>query len=439
MCHALETMLCRVSRGLALALLLPSSGVASDPPEPRAAFSDRLDLVQVEVDLVVTDRKGRPVLDLDRGEVELFRDGARQELLYFDGPAAVTADAESAGRSRHIVVYVDNLRIWPKRRNTLLRRLASFIEYRIARGDRFSIVAFDGSTIEPVVVDSRDFEQIAASLEALESRPSAMVETAAAAHRLRRDLAGGAGMAGLEPRIERYVERLQLDVARSVVGLAKTIRVFARPAAPTSVLYLSDGIPAWPGGELSSLGAAGSHARTLIGIRTAVEEGLGVDGVPTPTVQYLVSLPSSLPGTPPADEPEGTVSFLEPLIRVANAHGVDLYPVRPSALLHPSLLDSRAGAIDPVGPLRRMAESTGGDLVSYGRFEDALAGLSRRLDSAYTLGFQIVQEDEPTSHTLEVQLTRKGLEAHYRRAFASEPRAARPPEEQGRPPAEDGT
>ncbi len=422
MCHVVKSML------LALALLIPASGTASDLPEPKSTFSERLDVVQVEIDLVVTDPEGRPVTDLERADLELYQAGARQEILYFRKPSSHRAQlpgdsparaAAPGARPRQLIVYVDNLRIWPKRRNVLLRRLGGFIEERIARGDRISVVAFDGS-VELLAVDSRDAGRILTSLEALESRPTAMVRTAAEARRLRQDLAQGLGVSILQPRLERYAERLRLDAARSLAGLAATIRAIARSSHSTSILYLSDGLPARPGDELTGL-PGGAAPRVLLA------PGAGDDpasqGVPTPAVQYLVSLPRSPLAPWRMAAFEGTAEFLAPLIRAADAHGVAFYPVRPSAFLHPSIHDSRAGArgrADHIGPLRRLAQSTGGDFVPYARFEGALARLSRRLDSAYVLGFQPSPNSDRASHTLEIQLARKGLKAHYRRAYVGQ-------------------
>lgn len=402
---------------LVVALSIPAGGAAADP---QGGFSERLDLVHVEVELVVTDSKGREVTDLERADLELYRDGQRQNIRHFGRPAeqpAAAGDPPASGvRPRQIVVYVDNLRIWPKRRDAQLRQMAGFVEERLARGDRISVVAFDGG-VELLAVDSRDAGRILASLEALEARPSAIVQTALEARHLRQDLALGIAAEVLRPRVERYVERLRIDAARSLAGLAATLDAIARPSWSTSVLYLSDGIPAWPGDELASL--AFGAARAGVAIRVAVEDDPTTQGVPTPSVQYLVSQPRSQPAPRRAADLEGMTAALEPLIRLAHRRGVAFYPVRPSSFLRPSI-HPRAGApggADHVSLLARLAKSTGGDFVPYARFEAALSRLSRRLDSVYTLGFEIAVDGDRSLQTLDVQLARKDLKAHYRRTL----------------------
>ncbi len=427
MWHALETRLRTLKPRAAIALIvalgLPASGLAS---EPQGAFSERLEVIQIEIDLVVTDQVGQPVTELDPQDLALYHNGKRQEVLFLEPPSSqANAHDSRRERPRHLIIYADNLRIWPKRRNALLRRLDGFIEHRIARGDRISIVAFDGS-IELLAIASREAGDIRTALTDLASRPTSVAQIATEARQLRWALAEGLDVSTLQPRIQRYVDRLRLDAARSVAGLAKTIRVIATPAHSVSILYLSDGIPARPGDELADL-EGDDGPRIIAGVQRGGDDPTE-SGVPTPSVQYLASLPRSRPGFEqmPAIS---TTPLLEPLIRVAIAHGVTFYPVRPSAFFHASLTGSRAsasGGADHIGPLRHLARSTGGDFVARGRFEAALAKLSRRLDSIYRLGFQVSAHDEPAPHGLEIKLARRGFKAHYRRLCANTPRVNPP-------------
>ncbi len=416
--HAVKTSRPRYGEIQLLALVamlsIPARVVASDP---RSGFSEQLDLVAVEVELVVTGPRGRPVIDLERADLELYHDGARREILYLDRPANPPVATGGEARRRQLIVYADNLRIWPKRRNAMLRRLSGFIDQRLSRGDRVSVVAFDGS-VELLAVDSRDIGRLRGALATLASRPTAMPRIAGEARQLRQALADGVNATALEPRIERYVERLHLDARRSLAGLAATLQAIAQPAQSTSILYLSDGIPAWPGDQLPDPGSGDAGSPVVIRLRPGVGDA-DPQAVPTRTAQYLVTLPRS-PAPRLAPGIEGTARFLEPLIRIAGTRDVAFYPVRPSAFIHPTILGSRFGAASRTGhieTLRRLAHSTGGDLVPFGGFEAALARLSRRLDSAYVLGFQVFPQTDRAPHALEVQLARKGLKAHYRRTL----------------------
>ena len=212
----LHCLSCRRPAGLLLVLWLVASIAAA---EPQGTFSERLDVVQVEVDLVVTDKSGRPVTDLTRDDLEIYHGGARYDALYLTPPSNhhALARAGEVRRPRQLVIYVDHLRIWPKRRNTLLRQLDQFIDQRVARGDRVSIVTFNGS-VELFAVDSLDPNSLRDALDIVASQPTAAARIATEARQLRLALAEGVALDTLMPHIERHIGRLRLDAARSRGG-----------------------------------------------------------------------------------------------------------------------------------------------------------------------------------------------------------------------------
>ncbi len=63
---------------VALALVAPSGASAQDPPPTFGA-----DAQVVVLDLVVRDKKGKPVEDLDTKEITVFEDGRACEVLSF--------------------------------------------------------------------------------------------------------------------------------------------------------------------------------------------------------------------------------------------------------------------------------------------------------------------------------------------------------------------
>jgi len=66
---------------LAAASLIP--GLAQDATPPPAGPTIRVTTTEVALDLVVRDKKGRQVKNLKQGDVQIYEDGVRQELLSF--------------------------------------------------------------------------------------------------------------------------------------------------------------------------------------------------------------------------------------------------------------------------------------------------------------------------------------------------------------------
>jgi VWFA-related protein len=99
---------------LTLALLLPVAGQQPAPPQTEAVQRDREDVVRitsnlVQVDAVVTDRKGRPVPDLRPEDFESSEDGRAQTITNFSfvstapgatAPAPADASAPAAAKRK---------------------------------------------------------------------------------------------------------------------------------------------------------------------------------------------------------------------------------------------------------------------------------------------------------------------------------------------------
>ena len=66
---------------LAAASLIP--GLAQDATPPPAGPTIRVTTTEVALDLVVRDKKGRQVKNLKQGDVQIYEDGVRQQLLSF--------------------------------------------------------------------------------------------------------------------------------------------------------------------------------------------------------------------------------------------------------------------------------------------------------------------------------------------------------------------
>src|SRR5688572_12723836 len=66
---------------LLFVLFIAVAGSAQEAPPPR--FSEEMVVRVIDIDVVVTDRKGNPITGLTREDFELFEDGKRVEIAYF--------------------------------------------------------------------------------------------------------------------------------------------------------------------------------------------------------------------------------------------------------------------------------------------------------------------------------------------------------------------
>jgi VWFA-related protein len=124
---------------IAVALLLVSSFAAAQSIGPLPPLTAHVDVNVVNVDVTVTDRSGKPVLDLTKDDFEIYEDGKLQKVTNFSiiqdllprsGPlAAQAADTPPADAiNRKIVLLVDNNFIEKQERNRALKTVEQYLE-----------------------------------------------------------------------------------------------------------------------------------------------------------------------------------------------------------------------------------------------------------------------------------------------------------------------
>ncbi len=164
-------------------------------------YAETIDVNVVNVEVVVTDKDGRPVTGLTRDDFEVFEDGERVELSNFyavggaeglalgdavevaeagevAGPLPGEATLEAAGarpadatRQLHLVLFVDQLNIGPQNRKLLFEQLRAELRER-AGPDTQVMVASLGSRMEVIQQFTGDLDRVFAVLEAEEKKTS---------------------------------------------------------------------------------------------------------------------------------------------------------------------------------------------------------------------------------------------------------------------------
>jgi VWFA-related protein len=164
-----------MSRGwLALILLVPALVVAQAPPspkpgpspqpappspaaEPAPTFPSQVELVTVDV--VVTDKKGNPVPDLTKDEMQITEDGVPQTVTSFETillspepapekpaprPFVATNTDPQVRTARTFVVVFDDIHLTPFMALRAKGAVGEFLKNGVREGDRVSIVASGG-------------------------------------------------------------------------------------------------------------------------------------------------------------------------------------------------------------------------------------------------------------------------------------------------------
>jgi VWFA-related protein len=151
-------------------LLLPPAAAAQEPPpgadpevDPSLSFAGQVE--QVVVDVVVTDGDGNPILGLGPGDLEVYEEGKRQEIVTFDAfevapqpsapegepavvePPRVSTNAveEKERHGRTFVIVFDDLHFTPRSAIHAREAVKKFIREETHEGDRVMLLSTGGS------------------------------------------------------------------------------------------------------------------------------------------------------------------------------------------------------------------------------------------------------------------------------------------------------
>ncbi len=160
---------------IAIACLAAHPSVA----QQDEAYSDAIDVSVVNVEVVVSDKDGNPIVGLDRDDFELFEDGELMELSNFyasrtAGETTVdgaTTKPTDRARPLNLVIFIDHLNIGPQNRSLLFDRLRQELRDHATASDRM-MVATMSSRLEIAQPFTEDLDRILAVLDAEEKSTS---------------------------------------------------------------------------------------------------------------------------------------------------------------------------------------------------------------------------------------------------------------------------
>lgn len=384
-----------------LLVLLPFAAVpaaAQTEVLPRGTFGETIEVRVIDVEVVVTDARGRRVTGLERDDFRLYAGGVEVPIAFFDEVwdgevvrAAVetgqsgTGVAETDGAaapappetqaaealSTSFLLFVDDYFTRPADRNRVLAELEDDLA-ALGPGDRFAAVTWDGRELEVLTDWTSDRGE------------------------MERAVAAAREGEGYRAFIERQSARG--NPQRAARLLAEQLQ------------------------------------RTYGAVATALRAFSEVDGR-----RVAVLVAGGWPFEIPSDQLDLVRSRLfdtrTPALRVAdlaNATGFTLYPVDaegnrggPGVSAEQSLSDVTGGErfADDLAEfgreesLLRMARRTGGEALIDGRRLGALEAVVADTRSFYWLGFEYARAGDGGVREIRVEVDRPGLTARFRRTF----------------------
>ena len=424
----------RILRTSALCLLAALPCLAQDGEGGEAAlgeaFIDVVDVSVVNVDVYVTDKKGKRVTGLTKGDFELSVERKPVAITNFYAVESGVAHTEAGvpllpqedldprlaadDRRRrvpedqrlHLVVYVDNLNLRPFTRNRALRYVRTFLRNRLRPGDEVMLVTYERS-IHVRHHFTSDPEIIGSALYEVEEMSGMGVHTDSDRRDILRDIYESDNPNVVRGRATQYAESLFSDMRFTIDALTEIVDSLAGLPGRKAILYVSDGLPMRAGEDIF-------HA-----MNDQFQSGAGnilMDGL-----RYDLS------------------RQFQKLTNRANAHRVTFYTLEAAGLRTYSFMDASnstiggGSRIDQIhfsniqSSLRLMARETGGMvLVNTNNFQPLLDRVAEDFDTYYSLGFSPSGVESGRYHRIQIKVKgRKGLVVRTRDGYRDKPVSTR--------------
>jgi VWFA-related protein len=370
-----------------------------------------VDIVNLEV--IVTDGKGKRVKGLTRNDFELQQDGRPQKITNFfavDGGALVLEDG-SAERSpagappaaaapdlapprTWIVVYIDNAFLAPANRTRAIRGVVDFLRSNLGASSQAMIMTADRT----FKIRKRFTDRLGELVEVLDK--VAEESTFASSRQSERlsifqEIESSKSSDRVENLARNWARETRNDVDFSLGALKEALRTLSGLDGRKVLLHVSDGLPSQVGRELFD--AIDKKYRGRTGFQ---------------------------------NEFDRTMSY-EAVVNQANSVGVTMYTLDASGLstdgvgsaeisrptgMADTMLLSRWNTQDT---LKTFAEGTGGlAFINRNDLGQALEDVSADLGSYYSLGFPAPAGGADRLRKLEVRMKKKGLTARMRQGFS---------------------
>ena len=411
------------------AVLAAQEGEGDGDPASGEVFVESIDVNVVNVDVYVTDKKGRRITGLTKDDFELLEDGKPISITNFyaveEGrPAAgspVAAPPPTAeprdprlqpqqfelpkNQQLHLVLYFDNLFLKPFNRNKVVRETRKFIYENVSPGDRVMLVTFDRSVHvrHPFTSDMR---AISDALTEIETLSGFAVQADSERRDVLRRFEDAPTVFEAEGFIDLYAQSLHFDVTTTVRHLKELVGSLAGLPGRKAILHVSDGIPMTAGEDLFFM----------------IQNRWGDDaaGVGLRSRQYSVR------------------RVLRELTAAANANRVTFYTLEAAGLRsHGSLSAEYGGSRGKDGmvagsraeadfirvagqqeTLMMMALDTGG-LATFNtnNLAGGMDSMAADFRTYYSLGYSSAHSGDGRYHDIKVKLKKKGLTARHRTGY----------------------
>jgi len=397
-------------------LLLPhAASFAAEQQKPKGEpqrLVETIDVRVINVDVIVTDKKGNVIHGLKKGDFEIIENGAPKPVSNFyevvGNKAVAEEDAETAATAptptptelqkpapatedamrRRIIFYIDNLSLAPFNRNRVFKQMKDFVKTVMRPGDEAMIATFNRS-MKVRVPFTRDPVQLSQTLDIIAGESAMGTEVKSERKQVQDQIRDAQSYDDALAYARTFAESADHDLRQSVESLNALMSTLAGVEGKKILVLTSEGFPMRPGREAFAYIEDVAREKTNWQSGSTILEGMTFDA---------------------AQE-------IQSVARTANANGITLYTIGAAGLTGgaemsaensqpTSFLASQAVSTNTTESMQLMADMTGGlASVNNNNFKAAFDNIQRDLDSYYSLGYRAgTSERVDRQRGLEVRL-----------------------------------
>ena len=391
--------------------------IAQQTPQPAPSSDipklvESIDVRVVNIDVVVTDKKGKPITGLTKDDFVLLENGQPKPITNFyevhspivAAPAASTTAAAPApapapapvqraeetpdAQKRRIIFFVDNLSLHPFNRNRVFKEMKQFAKETLRPGDEAMIATYNRS-LKVRVPFTRDLDVITSTLDQIAGESALGISARSERNDVENRIRDAQSYDDAIAYARQYSESINHDLRQSVESLNGLMTTLAGVEGKKILVLTSEGFPMQPGREMfyfiDEIGKEKQWNAT-----SSLLEGMSFDAH----------------------------RDIESVAKTANANGITVYAIHAGGLdagnensaersqATPYTV-SQAAISNTTESMQLMADMTGGIAsIRTNNFRAAFNKIEQDLESYYSLGYRAGTERVDRQRSIEVRLAR---------------------------------
>ena len=384
------------------------------------------------VDVVVTDKQGNPIVGLTKDDFEIYENGKLQPITNFyevrpqsvntvaglpsPSPATTNEEATLAPaevRQRRIIFFIDNQSLHPLRRNEVFASIEKFFDKLFQPGDEAMIVTWNRGlkmvspftddadrlrgTLKKVSLVTGGGVALAVDKERLKNQVQSLLEQASAGRSTQASSRDDAYQQALS-MTRAYADDLYMNEKRLTIAMSTMLTTLAGLEGKKVMVFVGAQLPDKPGLDMFQWVDQLFNSAIPVFVREASRYSLGTE--------------------------------LEKVAKQANANNVTMYMIDGADPTKGTMSDATTNEqMDPTvdfldftntaNAFGSMAKMTGGiALMRTNNFDLALSTVARDLGSYYSLGYRQADE-KPGDRKIVVKTKNREFKVRSRQTYVA--------------------